>query len=324
MHTSVKRLIAVAAAIATTTLAACSSTPTSSPSAGPSSGGGGEQKVIGLAVANLQANFFNQIRQSVEAAAAEQGVKVVVADAGGDSEKQVSQIQDLITQQVDALIYIPAGATAATVPVREAKAAGIPVVTVDRNPDGAPGDTFIATDSVAAAKALAEWVVKETGGEGKLGVIQGQIGTTPELARDEGFKAGLEGSKIVEVARQASDGWHQDEGHDIAQDMLQAHPEINIIFGRADALALGAAQAARQANRTDILIVGFDGDTAGLEAVRDGVIAATMTQKTQYMGQLALESALKLAAGEQVPAEQLQPAELTTKENVGPFIEQHP
>lgn len=320
MRTSTKRLIAVTAAIATTSLSACASTP-----AAP----GGEQtaagdKTIGLAVANLQANFFNQIRQAVEAAAAEQNVKVVVADAAGDSEKQVSQIQDLITQGVDALIYIPAGATAATVPVREAKAAGIPVVTVDRNPDGAPGDTFIATDSVAAAKELGEWVVEQTQGEGKLGVIQGQIGTTPELARDEGFKAGIDGSNIVEVARQASDGWHQDEGHDIAQDMLQAHPEINIIFGRADALALGAAQAARQANRDDILIVGFDGDTAGLEAVRDGVLAATMTQKTQYMGQLALESALKLVAGEQLPAEQLQPAELTTKDNVGPFIEQHP
>lgn len=318
MRKSFKRVLAVSAAIATTSLVACTSP------ASPGASSAAKPKVIGLAVANLQANFFNQIRQSVEAEAAKQNIKVVVADAGGDSEKQVSQIQDLITQQVDALIYIPAGATAASVPVKSAKAAGIPVVTVDRNPEGAPGDTFIATDSVAAAKVLAEWVVKERKGEGKLGVIQGQIGTTPELARDEGFKSGLQGSKITEVARQASKGWHQDEGHDIAQDMLQAHPEINIIFGRADALALGAAQAARQANRKDILIVGFDGDTAGLEAVRDGVLAATMTQKTQYMGQLALESALKLTAGEQVPAEQLQPAELTTKENVGPFITQHP
>lgn len=322
MRKSLKRALAVTAAIATASLAACTGTPAAP--GGEDTAGGSEQKTIGLAVANLQANFFNQIRQSVEAEAAKQNVKVVVADAGGDSEKQVSQIQDLITQQVDALIYIPAGATAATVPVRNAKSAGIPVVTVDRNPDGAPGDTFIATDSVAAAKTLAEWVVEQTKGEGKLGVIQGQIGTTPELARDEGFKAGLEGSNITEVARQASEGWHQDEGHDIAQDMLQANPEINIIFGRADALALGAAQAARQANRDDILIVGFDGDTAGLEAVRDGVLAATMTQKTQYMGQLALESALKLIAGEQLPAEQLQPAELTTKENVEPFIQQHP
>ncbi|WP_432545825.1 substrate-binding domain-containing protein [Kineococcus sp. SYSU DK004] len=307
--------IAPVAAIALT-LTACSG--------GDAAQGDDGQVTIGLAVANLQADFFNQIRQSVEAAAQEQGIEVTVADAGGDAERQVSQIQDMITQQVDAIIYIPAGATAATVPVRAAQSADIPVVTVDRNPDGAPGDTFIATDSVAAAQALGEWVVQETGGTGTLGVIQGQIGTTPEIARDEGFKAGIAGSDIQEVARQSSDAWAQDEGFQIAQDMLQANPDINIFFGRADALALGAAQAARAAGRTDMTIVGFDGDVAGLEAVRDGVISATVTQPTQAMGRLAVESAIALSEGETLPAEQLQEGVVTTPENVEQFIAEHP
>lgn len=301
-------------------LSACGEASTSTDASGSST----DQLTIGLAVANLQADFFNQIRQSVQRTADAKNIKVVVADAGGDADKQVNQIQDLITQKVDAIIYIPAGATAATVPVRKAHEAKIPIVTVDRNPDGAPGDTFIATDSVAAAKALGQWVVQKTGGQGKLGVIQGQIGTTPEVARDQGFKEGIGGSQITEVARQASQGWHQDEGFNIAQDMLQAHPEINIFFGRADALALGAAQASRAVNRKDILIVGFDGDLAGLKAVKDGTIAATVTQKTQGMGELAVESAVKLIDGEKLPAEQLQEGVVTTPENVDGFIAQHP
>lgn len=305
--------LAVAASVS---LAACS---------GTAGGGPDDQKTIGLAVANQQADFFNQIRQSVEAAAKEQNVKVVVADAKGDSNTQVSQIQDFITQQVDAIIYIPAGATAATVPVRAAKAADIPIVAVDRNPEGEPGDTFIATDSVAASKALGEWVGQAVNGQGQLGVIQGQIGTTPEQARDEGFKAGIsQFPGIQEVARQASQQWAQDEGYQIATDMIQANPSINIFFGRADALALGAAQAVRNAGVEGALIVGFDGDKAGLEAVKSGTLAATITQPTQAMGRLALESALKLAAGEEVPAEQLQEGVLTTKENVDPFIANHP
>ncbi|MPV51007.1 MULTISPECIES: substrate-binding domain-containing protein [unclassified Pseudactinotalea] len=281
---------------------------------------------IGLAVANQQADFFNQIREAVQARGAEDGVEVILSDAGGDANRQVSQIQDFITQKVDAIIYIPAGATAASVPIRDAHEAGIPVVTVDRNPEEEPGDTFIATDSVAAAKALGDWVVEQTGGEGRLGVIQGQIGTTPEIARNKGFEEALEGSDITEVARQASQGWHQDEGFNIAQDMLQANPDIDIIFGRADALALGAAEAARAAGYSpeDILIVGFDGDVAGLEAVRDGVIDATVTQQTQLMGGLAFDSAIKLIDGKDVPAEQLQEGIVTTPENVEPFIEQHP
>ncbi|TIN03149.1 MAG: sugar ABC transporter substrate-binding protein, partial [Mesorhizobium sp.] len=75
-----------------------------------------EAKKLGLAVANLQADFFNQIKQSVEAYGKEKGIEIVTVDAKGDSATQVSQVQDLITQNIDALIYIPAGATAATVP----------------------------------------------------------------------------------------------------------------------------------------------------------------------------------------------------------------
>jgi ribose transport system substrate-binding protein len=286
-----------------------------------------QEKVVGLAVANLQADFFNQIKQSVEAAGKEMGVEIITVDAKGDSAAQVSQIQDLLTRQIQALIYIPAGATAASVPVKTAKAAGVPVIAVDRNPADAPGDTFIATDSVAAAKELAGHVCKLTGGTGKLVVIQGQIGTTPEMDRDKGFKEGIaEGCPgVEEVARQASTMWAQDEGFNIAQDMLQRYPDVNVIFGRADALALGAAQAVKIANLDQrVFIVGFDGDVAGLKAVQDGTLDATMTQRTQAMGRLALQSALDLIDGKQVPALQLQPAALTTKENVGPFIEQHP
>ncbi len=282
-------------------------------------------QLVGLAVANLQSDFFNQIKQSVEAAGKEMGVEVITVDAKGDAAAQVSQIQDLLTRQVQALIYIPAGATAAGVPVKAAKAAGIPVVTVDRNPPDAPGDTFIATDSVAAAKELAEYACKITGGEAQLAVLQGQIGTTPELDRDKGFKEGIAECAIKEVGRQASNMWSQAEGFAIAQDMLQRSPDISLIFGRADGLALGAAQAVKVANLDQkVFIVGFDGDVAGLKAVRDGVLDATMTQRTQAMGRLALQSALDLMAGKTVPKEQLQPATLTTKENVEPFIDHHP
>jgi len=285
-----------------------------------------ESVKVGLAVANLQADFFNQIKQSVEAAGKEQGIEVITVDAKGDSATQVNQIQDLITSGIKALIYIPAGATAAGVPVKAAKAAGIPVVAVDRNPPDAPGDTFIATDSVGAAKALGDHVCKITGGKGNVAIIQGQIGTTPEQDRDKGFNTALEACPGLTVsAKQASTAWMQDEGFAIAQDMLQRDPTISVFFGRADALALGAAQAVKVANLDHkVVVVGFDGDVAGLKAVQSGVLDATMTQRTQAMGKLALESALKAINGGKLPPEQLQEATLTTKDNVAPFIEQHP
>ncbi len=281
---------------------------------------------IGLAVANLQADFFNQIKQSVEADAKSKGIKVITVDAKGDSATQVSQVQDLITRGIKALIYIPAGATAASVPVKAAHAAGIPVIAVDRNAPDAPGDTFIATDSVSAARTLGDYVVKQTGGKGNVAIIQGQLGTTPENDRDKGFSEALAkapGLKVV--AKQASKAWAQDEGFAIAQDTLQRHPDITVFFGRADALALGAAQAVKVANSDHkVMVVGFDGDVAGLKAVKAGTLDATMAQRTQAMGRLALQSAEDLIAKKTVPKEQLQEATLTTKENVDPFIEKHP
>lgn len=285
-----------------------------------------DAKKLGLAVANLQADFFNQIKQSVEAYAKEKGIEVITVDAKGDSATQVSQVQDLVTQNIDALIYIPAGATAATVPTKTAKAAGIPVINVDRNADGAPGDTFIATDSVNSAKGVCDYIAKQAGGKGEMVIIHGQKGTTPEVDRSKGCGEALKAYPDIKVVGELwSDQWHQDEGFKLAQDLLQAHPNVSIIFGQADALALGAAQAVKVANPDHkVWIAGFDGDVAALKALKDGVFDVTATQQTQGMGRLAVDSAVKLVAGEKLAADQLQDATLTTKDNVAQFIEKHP
>jgi ribose transport system substrate-binding protein len=288
--------------------------------------GDGEVDRIGLAVANLQADFFNQIKQSVEAYAGEKGIEVITVDARGDGPTQVNQVQDLLTQDIDALIYIPAGAAAAAVPVELAREAGVPVVNVDRNAEGAPGDTFIATDSVTSAKAVCDHLIELAGGEGEMLIIHGQKGTTPEVDRSNGCAQSLAENPGVEVVgEQYSNIWSQDEGFQLTQNLLQANPDVTMIFAQADALALGAAQAVEVAGLPqEIYVAGFDGDTAALEALRDGAFDVTATQQTQLMGRLAVDSAIALVAGEEVPAEQLQDATLTTAENVEPFIETHP
>lgn len=285
-----------------------------------------EVKKLGLAVANLQANFFNQIKQSVEAEAKTRGIEVVTVDAKGDGPTQVNQIQDLLTQNIDALIYIPAGAAAATVPVKLARAAGVPVINVDRNAEGAPGDTFLATDSVASAKAVCEHIIKKAGGSGKMVIIHGQKGTTPEVDRTKGCMEAVNANPGVKVvAEQWSNIWSQDEGFQIMQNMLQANPDVTIVFAQADGLALGAAQAIKVANPSqEIVVGGFDGDTAALEALKNGVFDVTATQQTQKMGRMAVEMAVKIVGGEKVEPVQLMDATLTTKDNVDGFIANHP
>ena len=285
-----------------------------------------DKLVIGLAVANLQADFFNQVKESVSAAAEKHGnVELLIVDAQNDGAKQVSQVQDLITKKIQALIYIPAGATAASIPVKLAKEAKIPVICVDRFPPDMPGDTFIASDSVNSTKKLGEWVIAQVGGKAKVAIIHGQMGTTPEVDRSKGFGEALKAAPEMEIVAEQAADWDADKAFNVAQDMLQQNPDITVFFGQCDTMAISAARAVKLANLDHpVLTVGFDGDVAALKVLKDGGFDATMTQKVRAMGELAFQSVLDALAGKTLPKETLMDAELTTKENVDQFIAVHP
>lgn len=289
--------------------------------------GVGIQK-IGLAVPNLQADFFNQIKLGVENYAASLGIEVVTVDAKNDTATQVSQVQDLITQKIDAFIYIPAGAAAAAVPTRLARAEGIPVINVDREPDGAPGDTVIYGENIMSSYQVCSSIIERAGGKGEMVIIHGQKGTTPERQRFEGCKMAIDENPGVNlVAQQWTQMWSPDEGFSIGQNMLQAHPNITMIFGQADGIAMGAAKAVEAAGLADkITVGGYDGDVAALESLArcDTPFVVTATQSTQAMGVLAVNSAIAVSKGASVPARQIPNAVLTDCDNAAKFVEKHP
>lgn len=283
---------------------------------------------IGLAVPNLQADFFNQIKLGVENYGNKLGIEVVTVDAKGDTATQVSQVQDLLTQGIDAFIYIPAGAAAAAVPTRLARAEGIPVINVDREPEGEPGDTVIYGENVFSAYEVCSHIIELAGGEGKMFIIHGQKGTTPEVQRFEGCKMAIDENPGVElVAQQWTQMWSPDEGFSIAQNMIQAHPDVKMIFGQADGIAMGAAKAVEVAGLSDqVTVGGYDGDVAALESLAacDTPFVVTATQSTQAMGVLAVNSAIAVANDASVPARQIPNAVLTTCDNAQQFVDKHP
>ena len=296
--------------------------------AGPALAEGVGISKIGLAVPNLQADFFNQIKLGVENYANKLGIEVIVVDAKNDTNTQVSQVQDLLTQGIDAFIYIPAGAAAAAVPTRLARAEGIPVINVDREPEGEPGDTVIYGENILSAYQVCSHIIGLAGGEGKMVIIHGQKGTTPEVQRYEGCQRAIDENPGIElVSQQWSQMWSPDEGFSIAQNMLQAHPDIKVIFGQADGLAMGAAKAVEVAGLSDqVIIGGYDGDVAALESLAacDTPFIVTATQSTQAMGVLAVNSAIAVANDASVPVRQIPNAVLTTCDNAQQFVEKHP
>ena len=281
---------------------------------------------IGLAVASLQNDVFNQIAQSIEAFAKQKGVTLDVLDAQDDAATQASQVQDLVNHKIQVLIDIPAGASPADLPVKLARAAGIPVIAVDRNPVNASADTFIGTDQIAGAKALGDYACTATGGKAELEIIESTLHTRHEDDRNKGF---TEAMKHCPGINEADRDWtHRsapDEGFRYAKTALMQNPQISLIFGRVDTLALGAARAVEAAHLDHkVFVIGFDGDLAGLQAVKEGKIDATMTQPTHLMGKLAFQAAMDLFAGSKVPPEQIQSAVLTTSANVDQLLALHP
>lgn len=313
-----KMLVPAAVALLAVTASACGGGASAGGAAsGDAAGGDGAKKLkIGVSVADQKSLFYIAEADGIKKAAADAGVEVVLLSADNNSTQQVNQVNDLITQGVDALIFTAQDATAAAAGVRAANREKIPVIAVDQKPEGGDAKlaTYIATDSVKAADALCTWMFEQMGGKGEIGILQGVLGSTAELQRSSGCQQALEKNPDIKVVAKQSANWDETEGYKAAQNMLQANPDIKAIFGESDAMGLGAAKAAKDANRK-IIAVGIDGFPTMIKGVQDGLTDATQAQVPYKMGQMAVSDAIKIVKGESVPEVQYQDTVLVTKEN---------
>ena len=283
---------------------------------GSASAGGEKKPKIGVSVADQKSLFYVAEADGIKKAAADAGVEVVLLSADNNSTQQINQVNDLITQGIDVLIFTAQDATAAAAGVRAANRAKIPVVAVDQKPEGGDAKlaTYIATDSVKAAEGLCTWMFKQMGNKGKIGILQGVLGSTAELQRSQGCQQALEKNPDIKVVAKQSANWDETEGYKAAQNMLQANPDLKAIFGESDAMGLGAAKAAKDAKR-EIIAVGIDGFPTMIKGIQDGLTQATQAQIPYKMGQMAVADAITLHNGGEVPDLQYQDTVLVTSEN---------
>ena len=310
--------LAATAGLATMSLAACgASTPAAS---GVTSGSNTVAKkviTLGVSVADQKSLFYIAALDGMKKGAADAGVTLNVLSADNDANKQVNQVNDLLTQKIDALIFIAQDATSAAAGVKAANASKVPVIAVDQKPESGNGElaTYIATDSVKAAQNLCTWMFKQIGGSGDIGILQGVLGATAMVQRTKGCNNALAENSGIKVVATQSANWDETLGYKAAQNMLQANPSIKAIFAESDAMALGAAKAAKDANRT-IVTVGIDGFPTMVQGIKDKLTQATQAQVPYKMGQLAVANAIKIANGDtSVPALQYQDTVLVSSEN---------
>lgn len=297
-------------------MAACQGAgETASPTA--AAGGG---TTIGFAISSFDNDFFVTLSDGAEAAAGDAGVELIVSDAGGDAATQASQVEDFITQEVDVIMLNPVDSDAIVASVEAANEAGIPVITVDRGATGGEVVSHIASDNVAGGRQAGEFLFEQIGGEGTVLELEGVPGTSAARDRGAGFQEALDAASGIERLAKQTANFARDEGLTVAQNLLQAHPDADGLFAHNDDMALGAVEAAAAAGRDDLVIVGFDAAPDALQAIKDGTMAGTIAQQPDLMGQLAVETAVKVANGEDVEASIPVEITLVTADNVDDFL----
>ncbi len=259
---------------------------------------------IGASLLTQQHPFYNELAKAITAEAKAKNVSVEISIANQDLNKQLADIEDFIVKGVDVIIMSPVDSKGALAAVARAEAAGIKVITVDVPVEGAKVASYIGTDNYAGGVKAGELMAEQLGGKGEVAIIDYPL-VQSVVNRVNGFKEAIAKHPDIKIVS-IQTGITRAEALAVAQNMLQANPDIAGIFGFGDDAALAAAVAVKSSGLTGkVKVIGFDGMPEAIKAVdADPDFVGVIQQFPDQMGKLAVETAIKLKAGEEVPAEQ--------------------
>ncbi|QDK71625.1 substrate-binding domain-containing protein [Lactococcus protaetiae] len=320
MNLMKKITLAVLATFAVSTLAACSLY-----TGIPGRDGGQEtsqvthkkpdELKIGVSISTTNNPYFVSMDNAIQAMAKKNNTKITVSDAQNDSATQLNDIQNFISQNVDAILINPVDSDAIVPAINAANNAHIPVIAMDRGSNGGTVLATVASDNVAAGKMAAEAVKDLVGAHAKVLELSGTPGASSTIDRGKGFndEAKLLGLTILSSQ---SANFDRTTALNTTQNMLQSHKDVQAIFAQNDEMALGAAKAV-QATGQKIAIFGIDGESETHDAIKAGTVTGTVAQAPAKIGEMALQAAYDYYQGKEVSKTINSPIYLVTKDNVG-------
>ena len=282
----------------------------------------GEKKpsrgLIGASLLTLQNPFFKVIGDSLTSEAAKHGYETVVLSAHNNVQTQSNQVEDFIVKRCAAIVLSPADSKSIVPVIKKANAEGIPVFTVDIpcNEPGVKIVTQIATDNFGGGREAATAMIEALGSAGgQVGVLDlKQVESC--ILRVKGFKEVIDQHNQtavgkIQIVSELDGGGAKDQGHKAAEDMLQAFPGIRGIFAINDPSALGARAALEKSGKANqVIIIGFDGQPEGKQAIKDGKIYADPIQFPDKMGVEIAKAIVAHSKGQTLPPQTLIPTQL--------------
>ncbi|WP_370675457.1 substrate-binding domain-containing protein [Pleomorphomonas sp. PLEO] len=269
---------------------------------------------IGASLLTQQHPFYIELADAMKAEATAKNVPLELAIANQDLNKQLSDVEDFIVKGVDVIVLSPVDSKGVKAVIEKAQKAGIKVITVDVPATDVKVTSYIGTDNYAGGVKAGELMAKELGDKGKVAIIDYPT-VQSVVNRIDGFKKAIGEHKDVEIVAQQT-GITRAEALAAAQNMLQANPDIQGIFGFGDDAALAAAVAVKSAGlENQVKVIGFDGMEEARKAVdTNPVMVGVIQQFPGEMGKRAVDTAIDVIAGKDVPAEQpIEPGVYTRK-----------
>lgn len=269
---------------------------------GGSSSADRSRPLIGVTLLTRTHDFYKDLEETMRAEAAERGFDLAIVSCEMDPARQVSQFEDFITQRVDAILAAPCDSKAVVPSIDAAERAGIPVFTIDIAAHGGNVVSHIASDNAEGGRLAARTLATLIGGSGDIVIID-----HPDVAsgqdRVRGFEEEMAKHPGVRIVQRPSAGGQRARAMAVMEDMLQVHRSLKGVFGINDDSALGALSVLEAANRTDIVIVGFDATAEAREAVRRGsALRADIAQHPHEIARTAVDAIDRHFAGEPVDA----------------------
>ena len=285
---------------------------------GTDSAAASNPKVV-LALSTLNNPFFVEVRDGALAAAKTANIQLDVVDAQNDSATQANQLANAQTSGAKAVIVNPVDSDAASASVASLTKASIPVVGVDRTVNNATLNSLVASDNVAGGKQAAEELAAALGKQGTVIVLQGVAGTSASRDRGAGFAEGMKAFPDIKIVAKQTANFDRAAALDVTTNLLQANPGVTGVFAENDEMALGAVQALGAKAGKEVKVVGFDGTTDGIAAIKAGTLVASIAQQPAKLGQLAVEQAAKVLKGEKIDATVPVSVVTVNKTNIGDF-----
>jgi signal transduction histidine kinase/DNA-binding response OmpR family regulator len=228
-------------------------------------------------------------------------IKLLVKDAKNSSEKQITDIKELISQDIDLLIVSPNESKPITPIIEGIYDSGMPVIVIDRKIESEKFTAYIGADNYLIGKEAAKYAAELLFNKGTILEITGLKGSSPAIERKRGFHEVINSIQTIQVRRQIYSNWTEEDAFLRVDSLLQQNtPCFDLIYAHNDYMARGAYKALKKHNLNQIPIIGIDGlygPEQGINMVNEGILAGTFLYPTG--GDLAINVAINILTSHQ-------------------------